>query len=387
MLRGNQHGFIRGRSCQTNLVAFYDQVTKSLDAGVAVDVVFLDFRKAFDTVSHPVLIKKLGACGVDTYTVKWVANWLEGHTQRVDGSFSTWRDVGSRVPQGSILGPALFNIFISDLDKGVKSTLFKFADNTKMWGDVGKLEGRNRLQSDLDRLQAWVDENRMGFNTDKCKVIHLRRKNHHHTYRLGNSLFVTAEAEKDLGVIIDAKMNMGQQCGDAVRKANCILSCIHRCISSRSKEVILPLYSALVRLQLEYCIQFWAPHFKKDVDNMERVQRRATRMTRGSRERLRDLNLFSFHKRRPRGDLLACYKLVRGDLQALGESLFPQALPGVTSNNSHKLAEGRFTLDIRRRYFTVRAARIWNQLPSKVVLAPTLGVFKTRLDNHLAGVV
>ena len=100
MLRGNQHRLITGRSCQTNLVAFYDQVTKSLDAGVAVDTVFLDFRRAFDTVSHPILIQKLGDCGVDTYTVKWVPNWLKGRTQRVvvDGSFLTWRDVGSGVP-------------------------------------------------------------------------------------------------------------------------------------------------------------------------------------------------------------------------------------------------------------------------------------------------
>ena len=123
---------------------------------------------------------------------------------------------------------------------GVKSTLFKFAENTKMWGEVNKLEGRNRLQLDLDRLQGWADENRMGFNTDKCKVQHLGSKNQHHTYKLGNSFLVSTEAEKDLGVTIDAKMNMGRQCGDAVRKANRTLSCIHRCISSRSKEVTLP---------------------------------------------------------------------------------------------------------------------------------------------------
>ena len=94
----------------------------------------------------------------------------------------------------------------------------------------------------------------MGFNTDKCKLMHLGRKNQHHTYRLGNSLLISTEAEEDLGVIIDSKMNMGRQCGDAVRKANRTLSCIHRCISSRSKEVILSLYASLVRLQLEYCI-------------------------------------------------------------------------------------------------------------------------------------
>ena len=103
--------------------------------------------------------------------------------------------MGSGVPQGSVLGPALFNIFISDLDKGVKSTLFKFADDTKMWGEVGTLEVRNRLQLDLDRLQGWADENRMGFNTDKCKVMHLGRNNQHHTYSWGTP-FLLVQRQK-----------------------------------------------------------------------------------------------------------------------------------------------------------------------------------------------
>ena len=114
-----------------------------------MDIVFLDLLH-----SHPILIKKLGDCGINTYTTRWVTNSLESHTQRVvvDGSFSTWRDVGSGVPQGSVLGPALFNIFISDLDKGVKSTLFKFADDTEMCRELGTLNGRDRLRLDLDML-------------------------------------------------------------------------------------------------------------------------------------------------------------------------------------------------------------------------------------------
>ena len=96
MLKGNQHSFIRSRSCQTNLIAFYDQVTKAMEAGVAMDVVFLDFSKTFDAVSHPILIKKLGDCGIDAYTVRWIADWLKGRTQRVvvDGSYSTWGGSG-----------------------------------------------------------------------------------------------------------------------------------------------------------------------------------------------------------------------------------------------------------------------------------------------------
>ncbi|XP_059576042.1 uncharacterized protein LOC132246649 [Alligator mississippiensis] len=147
-------------------------------------------------------------------------------------------------------------------------------DNTKMWGEVDTLEGRERLQLDLDRLQKWADENRMGFNVDKCRVLHLGRRHPQHTYRPGSSPLESTEVERDLGVIIDSKMNMSCQCQTAASKASQTLSCIQRCISSWSGEVILPLYVTVVRPQLEYCIQYWAPHFKRDVASLERVQRR-----------------------------------------------------------------------------------------------------------------
>ncbi|XP_059575306.1 uncharacterized protein LOC132245913 [Alligator mississippiensis] len=264
--------------------------------------------------------------------------------------------------------------------------------DTKMWGEVDTLEGGERLQLDLDRIQKWADENRMGFNVDKCRALHLGRRNPQHTYRLGSSPLESTEAERDLGVIIDSKMNMSRQCQTAASKASQTLSCIQRCISSRSREVILPLCATLVRPQLEYCVQYWAPHFKRDVASLERVQRRVTRLVRGQQdrpyeERLRDLNLFSLSKWRLRGDLVAAYKLIRGDHQQIGRALFSPAPPGVTRNNGHKLMENRFRLEIRRQYFTVRVAKIWNQLPREVVLAPTLGKFKRRLDDHLSGVL
>ncbi|PKU42312.1 rna-directed dna polymerase from mobile element jockey- hypothetical protein [Limosa lapponica baueri] len=191
------------------------------------------------------LVSKLQSHGFDGWTTRWIRNWLNGRWM-VNGSMSKWRPVTSGVPQGLVLGPVLFNSFVRDVDvdSGIECNLSKFADDTKLGGAVDTLEEREGCHPEGPGQAQ---------------------------YRLGGEWLESSPEEKDLGVVMDEKLNMSWQCALAAQKANRILGCIKRSMASRSQEVILPVYSAVVRPHLEYCIKLWSPQHRKDMDLLERV--------------------------------------------------------------------------------------------------------------------
>lgn len=388
IINSNQHGFTKGKSCLTNLLTFLDYVNEYVDQGDPVDVIYLDFSKAFDSVPHELLLYKLDCYGIRGRLLDWIKSWLCGREQRVvlNGESSSWQIVKSGVPQGSVLGPILFTIYINDLGDSILSRLLKFADDTKTFNKICNVHEAEALQRDLDSLHMWADNWGMNFNTEKCKVMHLGGvHNLNYEYRLRDRVLENVDSEKDLGVIVSKDLKVSQQCERASSTANRMLGMIKRTITCRKREVILPLYKSIVRPHLEYCVQAWQPHLIKDIELLEAVQHRATKCITGMlelsyEERLRELKLPSLTYRRIRGDLIEMFKMYKGWSGLKFEEFFTINRTNWLRGHEAKIYKSRFYTNIGKCSFSNRSVELWNRLPSRLLSCTSLNGFKNKLD-------
>jgi len=388
LILDSQHGFRKGRSCLSNILAFLEKVTSAVDSGEDVDVVFLDFAKAFDKVPHQRLLLKLKLHGICDKLLHWISNWLTNRKQRVciGGTYSSWQFVLSGVPQGSVLGPILFLIYINDIDCGICNWILKFADDTKMFGPICNKVDYMNFQKDLNRLFDWSKNWQMSFNIDKCKVMHLGRTNKVYDYYLDGQPLSEVKEEKDLGIVISKDLKVSRQCSTAYSKANRVLGIINRTFVNKHSDIMLKLYKSTVRPHLEYCTAAWSPHYKKDKELLEKIQRRFTRMIPEIKdlpytERLRHLKLWSLEERRIRADLVEVFKMLNGLTKVKFATFFELDTTSRTRGHPYKLKKRRFNTDLRKHFFTERIINIWNSLDGDTVRATTLNMFKNRLDH------
>ncbi len=391
LINNTQHGFRYKRSCLTNLLDFFYDIFNQYDENKAVDIIYLDFQKAFDKVPHKRLLTKLKSHGIQGVILKWIGNWLTNRKQRVviNGKASEWIDVTSGVPQGSVLGPVLFLVYINDIDDGITSIISKFADDTKIANSVVSYEQVIEMQKNLDKLSEWGKKWLMSFNADKCKVLHIGYRNDKAKYVLNGTQLKSVENEIDLGVTISSNLKPSQQCSNVVKKANKVIGLIGRSFEYKSKDTILTLYNSLVRPLLEYCVQAWCPYYQKDIDKLERVQRRVTKMipslkNKSYDDRLKELNLFPLKQRRLRGDLIQVFKIIKGIDNMDCSKYFTIDTLNYTRGNGCKIVGKSFSSHESKNNFFHRTVNPWNALPRDVIDCNTVETFKSRLDKFFA---
>ena len=389
LIRNSQHGFRRARSCLTNLLEFFHSMFQTFDQTKAVDVVYLDFRKAFDKVPHRRLMSKIRALGIVGRVADWIESWLTGRQQRVivNGVSSGWAPVTSGVPQGSVLGPLLFVIYINDIDSRLVSRVSKFADDTKLGVNAADPIAIRELQRDLDKLGEWSDVWQMPFNVGKCHVLHVGYRNPKAEYTLQGNPITETNSEVDLGVVVTNDFKFSAQCIEAEKRANKILGYIKRQFRYRTTRTVLTLYRALVRPLLEYAVQFWSPCLRQDIARLERVQARATKLIPSIRHlgydrRLERLGLFSLEKRRLRGQLIETFKILKG-INDVDPSNYFVLSANPTRSHGFKVVPPRYNTEQFKHLMTVQICNVWNNLPEDIVNSDTVSSFKTNLDKVL----
>ena len=397
LISQQQHGFVRGRSCQTNVMLCLEKWTEIVDEGDSVDVAYFDYAKAFDKVSHRLLTLKLKAYGIGGKLIDWIEAWLKDRKQRVvvGDAKSTWLEVVSGTTQGTVLGFLLFLVFINDLPMACsredESLVMLLADDTKTFQRISSKDDEQtanqaELQSRIDGISQWAKDWRMEINAKKTKVMHLGTKNPGLPYKIDGTAIETVTTEKDIGFWITEDLSTATHIHKARCKAIGEIDRIRRNFSYIDKRAFCILYNQRVRPHLDYGMTACPPDSSADAKLLERVQSKATALVQGlkglnAEERRKTLGLMTLEQRRERGDLIEVYKILKG-LTRIDPAQFWEVRQ---ARNGARLVKELAANGKRQRqiFFTYWIIQKWNLLPTEVKMAPSLESFKGRLDEMI----
>ena len=381
-----QHGFRKERSCETQLISLIHELTSELDKGGQTDVILLDFAKAFDKVPHKRLLNKLHTVGIDHKTQSWIKAFLSGRTQEVvvGGEKSDRGQVISGVPQGSVLGPTLFLVYINDLPTSIKSNVCLFADDTLLYKHILTEEDCKILDNDLSTLQAWEENWLMKFNATKCQAMSItnKRKPITYDYHLHEQTLEKVDSAKYLGIEISKNMKWNNHIAHITSKANRTSAFIHRNLKGCPTKTQVHCFKTLTRPTLEYASVVWDPHHQKDINALEMTQRRAARRipndfssTTSASGLTKKFGLETLRTRRKRDKVTAIHKMNHNKIAVN----FPESVGKAstrTRGHNHRMTLPRARLDAHLHSFFPSAIRLWNNLPPEAVESASLECFK-----------
>ena len=386
-----QHGFLMGRSTETQLLETLNDWTSALDAGKVIDILYLDISKAFDSVSHTKLISKLFQYGVTGLALDWIKAFLSNRKQTVviDGVCSDPCSVTSGVPQGSVLGPILFLLYINDMPAILKTSKVKiFADDAKVYLCYRRedtLQSSRLLQEDITNLYIWCDSNQLTIALNKCAMVHLGYKNPIVPYFIGNDQLPVVDSIRDLGITISSNLKFGEHISKMCSKASVTANMIYRTFKQHSTDFLIQMFNTFVRSKLEYASTVWNPHLLKDIDLIEKVQRKFSKRLPGCHDlsypaRLKLLGIEPLELRRLYTDLTMVFKILNGLVSLKQPDFFAPKDP-YTRGHSKSLYRQTSHKDVRRYFFSNRVVPVWNSLPEDLINSPDLLTFKNKLHQ------
>ena len=392
LISRHQHGFMSKLSTVTNLLQYIDIISGALDKKYSIDVIYLDFAKAFDRVPHSRMVLKLKSIGITGSLLVWCESFLSNRKQRVvmGEHIGEWKDILSGVPQGSVLGPLFFLIYLNDLLGLLTIPSEAYADDSKLISININGDQHLLLQENLNKIYFWTLIWLLFLNEDKCKVLHLgnteQLKDKKEYYINGVQLSETL-VEKDLGILVTSDLDWEKQIVKSCSTTTFVSKLIFKTFKYKSVEIIRMIYKSLIRPKLEYANVIWSPIKKAHIQMLEKVQRRCTKygplFKLNYEDRLIQLGLTSLETRRKRGDVIQMFKYVKGidRINFVNPPVFLK-----TSTRGHQFKYHREDLNCkshksRSNYFLNRVWSDWNRLPEKALEVTTVNEFKNYIDK------